>query len=250
MIGCWRYAANSKFGLPLAIVPTFIEQIGEQFGWTKGTGDWLGVRAAIARHQRIQVHQEAGTTAWQTHLPIDHPFELGCLDPCNYAATGLAQAQVWISPIQRQFAIESAMPQVQWHPRVLWVGIGYQRGTSTGLIEQALRAVLHANYLAAGAIAGLATLDRKANEAQLLEYCVDRFPCRGFSTEALSAVRVPNPSDIVALRAATPSVCEAAALLASGATTLRIPKQVFRATGQPGSVTIAIAQADREYRGG
>jgi cobalt-precorrin 5A hydrolase/precorrin-3B C17-methyltransferase len=36
----------------------------------------------------------------------------------------MPKARIWISPTQRQFSRESNFPQVQWHPRVLWVGIG------------------------------------------------------------------------------------------------------------------------------
>jgi cobalt-precorrin 5A hydrolase/precorrin-3B C17-methyltransferase len=44
----------------------------------------------------------------------------------------------------------------------------------------------------------------------------------------------------------TPSVAEAAAILAAQGE-LRVAKQVVRVEGQPGAVTVAIAQAEREY---
>ncbi|HEY9883147.1 MAG TPA: cobalamin biosynthesis protein, partial [Thermosynechococcaceae cyanobacterium] len=51
--------------------------------------------------------------------------------------------------------------------RVFWVGIGCKRGTSKGLIEQAVRDAFQAHALAESEIAGIATIDTKADEAGL-----------------------------------------------------------------------------------
>ena len=152
--------------------------------------------------------------------------------------------------------------QLQGHPRVLWVGIGCQRCTPTAVIEQAIQQVFEIHHLAAGAIAGLATIDHKVNEVGLVEYCRDfNLPLKCFSAEALQAIAVPNPSTRVNSKVATPSVAEAAAILATSgcltsshpshfsplASRLIVPKQIFRLTDHPGAVTIAIAQAEQEY---
>lgn len=263
-----------------------IDVLGEPFGWRRGSGDWTGVSGAIARQDPVQVIQEAGSTLWQNHLPPNHPFVFGWSD----ATTGQADlpkpaARVWISPIQRRFADEADdppdvppdFPKVQWHPRVLWVGIGCERGTPRGVIEAALADTLRRHHLAEGAIAGVATLDLKADEAGLLEFCGDRhLPLLTFSAEALRRVPVPTPSAVVEAEVGTPSVAEAAAILAargaeaagtadegegegcstppasqdpSPAAALRVSKQIFRLPDQPGAVTIAVAQAEQEYIG-
>ncbi len=227
-------------------------------GWQRGTGDWAGVRAAIAAHDPIQIIQEAGSTQWQVLLPPDHGFYFGFPD---YTATAREitpqpRARIWISPTQRRFAPESGLPKVQWHPRVLWVGVGCNQGTSESLIEYAIQKTLRSHHLAESAIAGIATIDRKATEAGLVKFCDDRtLPLRLFSAEALSAVTVPNPSVMVE-KVGTSSVAEAAAILATLAykatdsltqPSLRVAKKIVRVEGQLGSVTVAIAQADREY---
>jgi cobalt-precorrin 5A hydrolase / precorrin-3B C17-methyltransferase len=137
--------------------------------------------------------------------------------------------------------------KLQGHSRVLWVGIGCGRGVTAETIAQAIHTVFRSHHLASEAIAGLASLDRKANEAGLLEFCHDRaLPLRLFSAEQLNAIAVPHPSQTVAAQVVTPSVAEAAAILASDRGQLRVSKQIFRLNGKSIAVTIAIAEAQAE----
>ncbi|MBP0013751.1 MAG: precorrin-3B C(17)-methyltransferase [Roseofilum sp. SBFL] len=218
-----------------------IDTLGLPFGWNRGSGDWTGVSAAIAQQHSIQVIQDAGSTLWQQHLPNDHPFEFE-LDSSS------AQARVWISATQRQFTAKGTFPKVQWHPRVLWVGIGCERGTDERVISQALEQVLAAAHLAEGAIAGIATLDRKADELGLLALCETKgWPLIPYTSQALQEVSVPNPSALVAETVGTPSVAEAAALTAAGVSQLLVSKQIYRFPDLSGAVTVAIAQSPQEY---
>jgi len=235
-----------------------IDVLGVPFGWQKGTGDWTGVSAAIARQDPVQVIQAAGTRLWQHHLPSEHSFQFHESEETATAPIQTTpQARVWISPSKRQLPTNSDIPEVQWHPQVLWVGIGCERGTSRQLIESAIQQVCQAHHLAEAAIAGVATLDLKADEVGLVELCRDRqWPLRCFSAEQLKAVPVPTPSEVVASEVGTPSVAEAAALVGAGwisaqsdTVPLQVTKQIFRSAGQPGAVTIAIAQAKQEYTG-
>ncbi|OCQ98005.1 hypothetical protein BCD67_01675 [Oscillatoriales cyanobacterium USR001] len=135
--------------------------------------------------------------------------------------------------------------------KVLWVGIGCQRGTSRELIELAIQQVCHNYHLPVGAIAGIATIDTKADEVGLIELCQgQKWQLKTFSARILSSIIVPNPSNIVAAEIATPSVAEAAAICATikaellttnYTNNLLVPKQIFRLEGQPGAVTVAIA---------
>ena len=218
-----------------------IDTLGLPFGWRRGSGDWTGVSAAIAGQNSVQVIQDAGSTLWQQHLPEDHPFEFE-LDSSS------AAARVWISATQRQFTSKGTFPKVQWHPRVLWVGMGCERGTDARVISQALEQVLGAAHLAEGAIAGIATLDRKADEPGLLALCeAKNWPLIPYSAEQLKGVPVPNPSAVVAETVGTPSVAEAAALTAAGVSGLVVSKQIYRLRDLAGAVTVAIAQSPQEY---
>ncbi|BAZ16161.1 cobalamin (vitamin B12) biosynthesis CbiG protein [Calothrix sp. NIES-4071] len=134
------------------------------------------------------------------------------------------------------------------HQSNLWVGIGCQRGTECKFIEAAIKHVFQENNLSLGAIAGVATIDSKANEAGLIEYCYSRnLPLIFFTAEELQNVNVPNPSQIVGSIVQTLSVAEAAAILAASVktlhvTSLRVPKQIIRSVQDlKGAVTLAVS---------
>ncbi|WP_416676599.1 precorrin-3B C(17)-methyltransferase [Egbenema bharatensis] len=290
-----------------------IDLLGMPFGWQRGAGNWTGVSAAVAQGRSVQVIQEAGSRLWQKGLPEVHPFgighgegesgieeqgagkdedvvfapEAGAIEQTPHAPfnpqlptpdSQLPQPHLWISPIQRHFSPETEPPQAQWHPRVLWVGVGCERGTARSLIESAIQEVCQTHQFAEGAIAGIATIDLKSDEAGILELCHDRqWPLRCFAADQLRSVVVPTPSDVVAAEVGTPSVAEAAAILASqenpakdrttqaeitqaeitqaspipseSSSPLRVAKTIFRQPGQPGAVTVAIAEAEQEFTG-
>ncbi len=129
----------------------------------------------------------------------------------------------------------------------LWVGLGCRHGTTRSTIELALQEICQAHHLAEASIAGIATIDAKATESGLLDLCRDRgWILRLFTAELLRSVAVPTPAATVDRQVGTPSVAEAAALLASAAQQLRVPKQILRFPDRAEAVTIAIAQVDRE----
>ncbi|AFY86003.1 precorrin-3B C(17)-methyltransferase [Chroococcidiopsis thermalis] len=262
-------SASTSLGLPA------VDLLGVPFGWHKGKGDWTEVSAAVVRGEPVQVIQEAGSTLWRSTASVRRSH-------LSFTPSPDATAEIWITPRLIQDA-RSRTPQIQWHPRVLWVGIGCERGTSRQLIEAALQQVCRENQLAAEAIAGIATIDLKADEVGLVELChAYDFPLRTFPAEILSAISVPNPSPVVEREVGTPSVAEAAALCAcldlpetkhhtdsdrNVTPKLLVSKQIFKpntptpdsSTGaQPcapttpdltGAVTIAIAQSEIEYTG-
>jgi len=237
-----------------------IDVLGVPFGWNRGEGNWTAVSAAIARQEPVEVIQEVGCTLWQENLPEDHPFilELPNDTTPHKLEAKTPKARVWISATQRQFAPDSDFPKVQWHPRVLWVGVGCERGTSRRVVETAIAQVCQSHHFAQAAIAGIATIDIKADEVGLLELCEARqWPLKTFPSEVLKSVAVPTPSTVVEQEVGTPSVAEAAAIVAAHGLTspgemrnsLLVSKQIFRLEGEPGAVTIAIGQSEREYTG-
>lgn len=203
-----------------------VDILGKPFGWQRGEGNWNKVSGIVARGETVQVIQEVGSILWQEHLPQNHSFYFG-FPEVDDRSTPTPKARIWISFTQRQFAPDSDLPKVQWHPRVLWIGVGCERGTSKKLIATAIQKVFKVNHLAEGAIAGIATIDLKADEIGLVEFCQEQnLPLRTFSSELLSCVEVPTPSNIVAQEVGTPSVAEAAAIL--GAKEFRIQNSEFR----------------------
>lgn len=215
---------SSSLGLPA------IDMLGVPFGWRRGGGDWTGVSAVVARGESVQVIQEAGSTLWQKAYSFKNSLA--------------PQAQIYITA---RTVKPLTYPYIQWHPRVLWVGIGCERETPTETIAQAITKVFLEYELAERAIAGIATIDIKADEVGLLELCQERdLPLITFTKEVLSAVSVPNPSQVVKSEVGTSSVAEAAALSASSSQSLLVTKQIFKSMG---AVTIAIARSEQEYTG-
>jgi cobalamin biosynthesis protein CbiG len=130
-------------------------------------------------------------------------------------------------------------------PTDLWVGIGCRRGVSQLLIQSAIESVFAQYDLDLATIAGLATLDRKANEVGLVSYCRESGVfLKTYPPERLNAVMVTRASPLVSALVGTASVAEAAALCAAHTDTLWVPKQKFWLDDERNAVTIAIAQAN------
>ena len=243
--------ASNGLGLPA------IDILGVPFGWCRGGGDWNAVSAAIAKGEDIEVIQEAGSTLWQNRLTESHPFK--------FDESPTTKAKIYIT----HKSPSAPLPSITWHPRVLWVGIGCERGTSKQVIADAIDKVFQENQLALSAIAGIATIDIKSDEVGLLELCRQRnLPLKTFPSEILRTVTVPNPSQIVEKEVGSPSVAEAAAIDAANQksnsdtrkipnvetlyiTSLQVPKQIYRPTiqNQKGAVTVAVALSEKEYIG-
>jgi cobalt-precorrin 5A hydrolase len=125
----------------------------------------------------------------------------------------------------------------------LWVGIGCQRGVSQQAIQQAIESVFIEYDLDLATIAGLATLDRKANEPGLIEYCrKSGWFLKIYSPERLNSVVVTDPVQLVSALVGTVSVAEAAALCAAQTDILLVPKQKFQLDPESGCITVAIAR--------
>ncbi len=236
-----------------------IDILGLPFGWQKGPGDWTGVSSAIASQKRVQVIQEVGSKLWKQSLPQNHPFYFE--SPEMGENIGV-DAGVWISATKGRFSQKSTIPQVQWYPRVLWVGIGCIRGTSQGLIASAIEQVCQAYHLATEAIAGVATIDIKGDEVGLVNYCAqNQYPLLTYSADVLNTIKVPNPSSVVQEEVGTSSVAEAAAIYGANywcndfeqkdksnvEKSLLVPKQIIKSDNE--AVTVAIAQSNLEYIG-
>lgn len=235
-LGATAVLTGAAVGLGLPGIDIF----GLPFGWQRGAGNWTAVSAAVARGETVEVIQETGSKLWQQHLPGGHNL---VFENPNLPAT--AQILIGNEP-------NSGENCVNWHPRVLWLGIGCERGTSAELIAYAIQQSCQSANLAMEAIAGIATIDLKADEVGLLAVCGNKWPLKTFSAEELQMIEVPNPSSVVASEVGTPSVAEAAALKAANSQQLLVEKQIFRAEqidNSSGAVTVAIAQSEVEYTG-
>lgn len=217
-----------------------LDQFGTRWGWRRGPGgDWSALMQRAARDPlQLELQQSHGSRRW---LDVEASRALPPLQP---QATGQGD-----SALQLQITVQRG-PGCRWHPPGLWLGIGCERDTSLALLQRLVNRRLEALDLAEEAIAGLASIDRKADEPALLELARQRnWPLRWLPAASLSAVPVPTPSAVVAAEMGTASVAEAAALIAAGpgARLLQV-KAIERAgPGERGAATLAIALAREQW---
>jgi cobalt-precorrin 5A hydrolase/precorrin-3B C17-methyltransferase len=260
---------SASFALNLPPIDTF----GEIFGWNKSNGNWTQVSSNITRGKATLVRQTAGLNWWQKRLPDSHPFvfteEIDSLGRKESSLLYIGvEKNIGIDPPQPPLVrgektldtlvrgqIESRLPVVCWHPRVLWVGIGCERNTSSILIESALQQILNQYNLARESIASLVTIDIKRDEVGILQLAEKwDLPLQTYTAEELKDIAVPNPSTVVENEVGTPSVAEACAIKGASWTdfennqgSLIVSKQIIKSEEEKGAVTIAIAQSSLEY---
>jgi cobalt-precorrin 5A hydrolase/precorrin-3B C17-methyltransferase len=134
------------------------------------------------------------------------------------------------------------------YTKKIWVGIGCQKGISSQLIKTVIKKVFGEYQLIYSEVAGIATIDKKASEIGLVEFCnLEKLPLKTFSAELLNNVFVPNPNNIISKLVGTLSVAEASAILAVseipfGEIMLLVPKQIFRLSGV--GITVAVAKSE------
>jgi len=212
-----------------------LDSFGQAWGWQRGQGDWSGLMQAAARDSApLLVEARHGSRRW-----LDLPAAAGLqAAPANATATPAMVVDI------------HSGDGCRWHPPSLWLGLGCERHTSLSLLERLVDQTLADLQLAPEAVAGLASIDRKADEPALLALAAQRhWPMRWFDAPRLAAVPVPNPSTAVAQEMGTASVAEASALLAAGPEAqLLQTKRIERAgSGEQGAATLAIALAESQW---
>ena len=133
-------------------------------------------------------------------------------------------------------------------PFKIAVGLGCDRGTSLATLQQALGEALALAGACVGDVAAAASIDLKADEPGLLALAaLHGWPMTFYTPAQLAAVPVPNPSETVRRHTGSPSVSEAAALLAASAagqvlpgTALLVEKHKFKGVdGRNATVSLA-----------
>ena len=101
-------------------------------------------------------------------------------------------------------------------PLEIAVGLGCDRGTPLATLQQALDEALALAGACVADVAAAASIDLKADEPGLLALAaLHGWPMTFYTPAQLAAVPVPNPSETVRRHTGSPSVSEAAALLAA-----------------------------------
>jgi len=125
------------------------------------------------------------------------------------------------------------------------MGLGCDRGVALDTVREAVRDALAAAGAQPAQVVAAASITLKKNEAALLALAQEHgWPLHFYEAHELAAVEVPHPSETVRHYTGTPSVSEAAALLAAGSdtpmTALVVEKHKHKgADGRNATVSIA-----------
>lgn len=166
-------------------------------GWRIANPDAIkGLAAGLLSGEGVRLE---GDLAWLAGLPQDTQAKR------SVRATHLADA--------------GSADRLVYHPPLLALGIGAERGVAVEEVADLARGTLADAGLAPLAVACVVSLDLKSDEAAILALAeaLD-VPARFFPHTTLAAQegRVSDPSEIVRAAVGTPSVAEAAALAAAG----------------------------------
>ena len=218
-----------------------LDSFGNEWGWKRSgkTKDWSKLVIKQANNEEIFCKQSSGNGLWKN-------------SESSKNITQLSGQDIYQSKSSFHISIHSDHKNT-WHPLMLWIGIGCERNTSKKLIEESLENYLVTNNLSPLSIAGFATIDIKKDEQAILKISKENnLPIKFFTSEELSKINVPNPSNIVLNEIGTPSVAEAACILAAGKDSrLLKEKKIFKAEASSkstlGAVTIAVAISRNQY---
>ena len=218
-----------------------IDSFGNQWGWKRSgdTKEWSKLVIKQSNNKEIYCSQLSGNNLWKT-------------SEAGNTITQLSDAD--LEPNESSFHISIfGNHKNTWHPPLLWIGLGCERDTSKELIEESLENFLATNNLSPLSIAGFATIDLKKDEQAILKISKEtNLPIKFFTSEELSKINTPNPSNVVLNEIGTSSVAEAACILAGGeGSKLLQEKKIFKSSDSSknkfGAVTIAVAQSKNQY---
>ncbi len=195
-------------------------------------GEALGVAPAVttAGDQRFGVALDAPPDGWRLANP-EHTkaFAARLLAGAGLRLEGAAG---WLARSRLPFAAQGELvihateraviggaTSLVYHPAVLALGVGCERGAEAGELEALVSATLAEHGLAAGAVAGVYSIDVKADEAAVHALAGTLgVSARFFDAAALEAEtpRLARPSDLVFREVGCHGVAEGAALAAAG----------------------------------
>jgi cobalt-precorrin 5A hydrolase len=229
-----------------AIGTLTVDILGRELGWVLDDPDRNVTRACAAVVNAVPVVfvQETGEPDW---WPADKPLPPGVqyatsiegIDPNGYEILLIATDREL-----EQTHSEHWRNAVLYRPKSLVLGLGCDRNIAFEVVERGVQTLLATHGLSVKSVKEIATVTKKSDEPALLALS-ERYgwPLRLFTAEELDEVKgIENPSDTVMRFVGTRGVSEPAALLAAGAETLLVPKQVYTEPDAGRSMTMAVAR--------
>ena len=219
-----------------------LDSFGNNWGWRRSglVQNWSKLVIKQSHEEKIFCQQMAGNDLWRKSLSGKRVSHLNINEDIHNSAS------TFHISVKNNHSLT-------WHPPTLWLGIGCERNTQKKFIEESLDQFLDLYQLSPLSIAGFATVEIKRDEEALLKISKEKdWPIKFYCPQELLKIPVPNPSEIVFNEIGTPSVAEAACLIAAGeGAELKVEKNIFRIkenlNNKTGSVTFSIAESKRQY---
>ena len=238
-----------------------VDLLGRELGWTiEATHDELvHASAAVVNDDPVALVQEAGSKNWWVYhanerrgpLPSNVTLfdKLEDVDPKRFAAV------LWIShrKMPADYAGRLIGRCVTYRPAVsrdekrrprVALGLGCDRDTPISTLRAAINEALTVCHCTLADVGAVGSIELKANEPALLQLAQEEnWAIHFYNADELAKVDVPNPSEAVLAHTGTPSVSEAAALLASGTDKRHLLIEKHRHRGPDGrNATVSIAR--------
>jgi len=197
-----RQVASALGATPVVTTATDAAEIValDQIPGLTAEGDVAGVTVAVLDGRRPEVIDEIG---W----PL--PAELSAWAATSKTARSPDRERVVIT----DRLLEPRPGSAILRPPSLVVGVGASSDAPAHEAAELLALVLAGAGLSPLSVGEVATVDKRAGDATVTALGL---PVRSFGVTALAGVEVPSPSEVVRRAVGTPSVAEAAALLAAG----------------------------------
>ena len=223
-----------------------VDLLGRDRGWIveDPAGNATRASAAVVNGAPVLLVQETGE---RDFWPVERPLasnvtlsaSLDAVDPWRFEALLLVTDRL---PDDRERRVFDRA--VLYRPKSLVLGLGCDRGAPPDLVARGAEVLLDRHRLALASVREIATIDLKANEPALRSLAERlRCPLRLYRAADLDAAPgVESYSERVRRHVGTRAVAEPAALLASGACRLLVPKQIHTERGVKCSMTLAAAR--------
>ncbi|WP_066368878.1 cobalt-precorrin 5A hydrolase [Neobacillus fumarioli] len=214
-----------------------VDLFGKRFGWVWDSPEKLTpVSAAVVNEEKIAIIQESGEKDWWQHeRPL--PKNIMVYDSIQKALQSHPDAALVITHrILSEEEKQILHKGVLYRPKVIVLGIGCNRGTSSEEIEAVINETLAELHFSKKSVKALCTIDLKKDEAGLIEVAVkNKWEFVYYTREELNSIKIEEPSETVFKYTGAYGVSEPAARLYSRAEKLELVKK------KSGNVTISVA---------
>jgi len=219
-----------------------VDLFGRRFGWQWESADKLTpVSASVVNEEKVAVIQESGERNWWMHdTPM--PSNIHLFNSIEEALAAEPHAALVVTHRLLKEEEEIILRNgVLYRPKVIVLGMGCNRGTSSEEIESVIQETLQELNMSIKSVKALCTIDLKKDEEGLLAV-VKKYgwEFQTYTPEQLNEMKIEDPSETVYKFTGAYGVSEPAAKRYIGKNELELVKK------KSGNVTISVGILDFE----